>query len=50
MGLQDAVNFAVTPPLNVWMDPPPADAPPGALQPPAHVDIRLALKDGAFVR
>jgi hypothetical protein len=50
MGLQDAVNFLVTPPPNVWMDPPPADAPPGVLQPPAQVDIRLALKDGAFVR
>ena len=49
-GLQDVVNFTVTPRIAVWMDPPPADADLGGIPPmPKHVDVTLRLQNGELV-
>jgi hypothetical protein len=45
---QEAVDLMVDSPIRVWIDPPPADAPPDAR--PAHVDVELALRNGTIVR
>jgi hypothetical protein len=47
-GLQEAVDLMVTPRINVWTDPPPADAALTGLKPPTHVDLTLALENGQF--
>ena len=44
--IQDAADLMVTPPIKVWIDPPPVDAALAGLQPPSHVDIVLTLRDG----
>jgi hypothetical protein len=49
-GLQEAVDLVVRPRLRVWMDPPPADAPPGRFVSPPHVDVTLTLRDGRLVQ
>jgi hypothetical protein len=50
-GLQEAVDFVVTPRMAVWMDPPPADADLGGISPaPKHADVTLRLKDGELVQ
>jgi hypothetical protein len=48
--IQDAADLMVTPPLKVWIDPPPADAALAGLQPPSQVDIVLTLRDGRLIR
>ena len=49
-GLQEVVNFAVTPHIAVWMDPPPADADLGGISPvPQHADVTLRLQNGELV-
>jgi len=47
--VQDAADLMVTPPIKVWIDPPPVDAVLAGLQPPAHVDIVLTLRDGRLI-
>jgi hypothetical protein len=44
--VQDAADLTVTPPIKVWIDPPPVDAALAGLQPPSHVDVVLTLRDG----
>jgi len=49
-GLQEATDLLVTPPLKVWMDPPPADAELGGITAaPAHADVTLRLTGGEVV-
>ena len=49
-GLQEAADLLVTPPLKVWMDPPPADAELGGIgAAPAHSDVTLRLTGGQLV-
>ena len=47
--IQDAADLMVTPPIKVWIDPPPVDAALAGLQPPSHVDIVLTLRDGQLM-
>ena len=44
--VQDAADLMVTPPITVWIDPPPNDAALAGLQPPSHIDIVVTLRDG----
>jgi hypothetical protein len=48
--IQDAADLMVTPPIKVWIDPPPVDAALAGLQPPSHVDIVLTLRDGRLLQ
>jgi hypothetical protein len=47
---QDAADLMVQPPVTVWIEPPPTDAPFATLQRPARFDAVLALREGAVVR
>ena len=49
-GLQEAVNLMVTPRVDVWTDPPPADAALAGLKPPTRIDLTLSLTNGEFVQ
>ena len=44
--IQDAADLTVTPPIKVWIDPPPVDAALAGLQPPSRVTTVLTLRDG----
>jgi hypothetical protein len=47
--LQQAVDLFVSPPLTVWMDPPPADAALAGMKPPGRMDHALSLYHGSLV-
>jgi hypothetical protein len=50
-GLQEVVDLVVTPRIDVWMDPPPADADLGGISPaPQHSDVTLRLLNGELVQ
>lgn len=44
--VQNAADLMVTPPITVWIDPPPIDAALAGLELPSHVDVVLTLRDG----
>jgi hypothetical protein len=49
-GLQEATDLLVSPPIKVWLDPPPADAELGGIAAtPAHPDVTLRLRDGQLL-
>jgi hypothetical protein len=47
--VQEAADLIVKPPITVWIDPPPDDAGLAGLVAPPHVDVELALRNGAIV-
>jgi hypothetical protein len=48
--LQAAAALAVSPPISVWIDPPPADAVLAGLTRPARFDVELAVNGGRITR
>jgi hypothetical protein len=48
--VQDAADLMVTPPIKVWIDPPPVDAALAGLGPPSHINVVLTLRNGLLTQ
>jgi hypothetical protein len=47
--IQEAADLMISPPISVWIEPPPDDAVAAGLRPPSRVDVDLSLQNGRIV-